>query len=291
MRKGIMLCYPFEESRLTKWGGPPFIVQPKLDGDRCRALIDSEGRATLLSSEENIINSVPHINLALEALHLRNVELDGELYVHGAPHEDIHSIVSREVNLHENSKYMEYHIFDIVDERKQQYYRLQKLNNLFELLYPQAVPRYNNPLVKVQYFVAHNLEDIMNFLSYFTDLKYEGIVVRHPLAPYMRKRATTMMKFKPRKEDSYEVVGWQQEQDKDGNLKQSLGALICRGDDDTRFNVGSGSLLTRENRIKLWEDREKLVGMWADVKYQHLTTKGRVPRFPVIVNLKDGVKL
>jgi hypothetical protein len=57
MRTGIMLCYPFEEKRLNKWGNK-FLLQPKLDGDRCRAIFDEYGKVKLLSSEENEFNSV-----------------------------------------------------------------------------------------------------------------------------------------------------------------------------------------------------------------------------------------
>ena len=49
-----MKAYPFEEKRLAKWR-PPFIVQPKYDGVRCRAVpIQQPGFGTgyiLLSSE------------------------------------------------------------------------------------------------------------------------------------------------------------------------------------------------------------------------------------------------
>ena len=64
-RKGIMLCYPFEEKRLNKWA-PPYLVQPKLDGERMRAILDTEGKCTLLSSEENeIISSPKHAEASL----------------------------------------------------------------------------------------------------------------------------------------------------------------------------------------------------------------------------------
>lgn len=289
MRQGIMLCYPFEEKRLAKWNSP-VIVQPKLDGDRCRALIDDEGKVTLLSSEENIISSVPHINEALSNLHLRNVELDGELYVHGAPHEDIHSIVSRQVNLHDNSRYMEYHIFDIITEREDQVTRTSKLQSLFlDVVQPKAMPRIPTPLVMVPHLIAHDTESIMSALDYYVGLKYEGIIVRHPGAVYVRKRSVYMMKFKPRKEDIYEIIGVQQEMDKYGNPKESLGAFVCRGDDETLFNVGSGSLLTREFREQAWKEQETYKGKYAVVKYQHITSKGRVPRFPVIVNVIDNL--
>ena len=102
-RTGVQLCYPFEEKRLNKWL-PPFFVQPKLDGERCRIIVRQNG-ALLLSSTEEIITSVPHINAAAR-LQLPEGEYDGELYVHGRTFEEIHSVVSRRVNLHENFETM-----------------------------------------------------------------------------------------------------------------------------------------------------------------------------------------
>jgi len=64
-RAGVMLCYPFEEKRLLKWS-PPYIVQPKLDGVRCRAVWAYELNSyVLLSSTQHQIVSVPHIVAAL----------------------------------------------------------------------------------------------------------------------------------------------------------------------------------------------------------------------------------
>lgn len=281
MRTGIMLCYPFEEKRLAKWQAP-YIIQPKLDGDRCRACIDSEGKCVLLSSEENIISSVPHINKALEALHLHNVEFDGELYVHGAPHSDIHSIVSRNVNLHPDYSLMEYHIFDIIQEGPM----LERYSNLADM-----EPCIKHPLYLVSTEFVHDVSGIMHFADMMSEQQYEGFVVRDINGLYIRKRSTQLMKFKPRKEDIYEIVGYAEEIDKNGVPKNTLGALVCRGDDGTRFNVGSGSLLTREARINLWQDKENIIGKYAHVKYQHITTVGHVPRFPVVVGIVDSNSL
>jgi len=276
-RQGIMLCYPFEEKRLNKWD-PPFLIQPKLDGDRCRAIIGPEGNAVLLSSEENVVESVPHINEALKNLHLRNVELDGELYIHGAPHEAIHSIVSRTENLHPDYKLAEFHIFDIVSSEVQ-LTRASKLIDLF--------PAFQDfgPLQRVNSKLVESLDEIMQELDRYIQRGYEGFVLRNIEAPYVRKRSVNMMKFKPRKEDLYEIVGTVEEVSKDGVPKMALGALVCRGDDGTLFNVGSGSLLTREAREKLWAVREDLPGKWARVKYQHMTSARGVPRFPVVVEI------
>lgn len=278
-RKNIQLCYPYESERLRKWGRGPYIVQPKLDGDRCRALINEYGDVTLLSSEENIINSVPHINEQLRESGLRNIELDGELYVHNAKHQDIHGVVGRTANLHPEFESIEYHIFDIINEKRQ-------AERLLELTH---LPTADN-IKLVKYFIADDEETIMDTLDACMEDGYEGIVVRHAGAPYIRRRSTYVMKFKPRREDYYTIVGYVEEYSQYGEPKNALGALILdsgiineRNELDT-FNVGSGSFLTRARREELWANRSTLVGAIAHVKYQHLTNR-KVPRHPVLVDI------
>ena len=118
-RQGIMLCYPYEEKRLRKWK-PPFYIQPKLDGVRCRAELKTTG-VELHSSTNQIITSVPHINKALDDMkhelwHHGIFELDGELYIHGWNFNQINSLVSRTVNRREDYEQMEYHVFDHISD-------------------------------------------------------------------------------------------------------------------------------------------------------------------------------
>jgi len=272
-RKGIMLAYPFEEKRLLKW--PAALVQPKLDGDRCRAIFNGAGNVTLLSSEEHVIESVPHIKNGLAALHLKHIELDGELYVHGMLHQDIRSIVGRTRSLSMDYGEIQFHVFDCVDQDFQ-IGRLQRAKNLLREAGPevQVVPTE----------LAHNVEQIMKLMGDFTEAGYEGVIVRHPFNQYVRKRSTLMMKFKPRKEDFYTIIGSVEEVSIHGEPKNALGALICQDDMGTSFQVGSGPALTREARIALWAERGALPGKVAHVKCQHLS-KDHVPRFPVRVEI------
>lgn len=268
-RKGIMLCYPFEESRLAKWK-PPYIVQPKYDGERCRA-VPIEGGYLLLSSEENPFFSIPHINNAINKFRSTGFEFDGELYCHGMPFERIHSIVSRTKGLHPDYRRISYHLFDIISNDIQ----MVRLGNLMMLHngveYLEWAP----------YGIADNLEAVMHFHDKYIKQGYEGIIVRHAEAPYLRRRSIYVMKFKPGREDVYTIKGVQEEIDKSGNPKGRLGALICAGSDGTLFGVGTG--FSADDRRILWDEAQSglLVGKQVRVKYQHLTSGKAVPRFPV----------
>lgn len=272
-----MKCYPFEEKRLAKWK-PPYIVQPKYDGVRCRAVPLMTGpkgnEYLLLSSEENIIYSVPHINGALQFLQLR-AELDGELYCHGMSFEDIFSITSRSINLHYDFKNIKFHVFDIINDQPQM--RRQILVD--------ALRGVHGLLEIAPFWLCESLEDVMRVFDEVIRLGYEGIIVRHNLAPYQRKRSTLMMKFKPKKNDTYEIIDYIEEVSASGNPKGSLGALICKSGDGNVFNVGTG--FTRDQRNQLWLSKESLNGKIAKVKYQHLTSGRKVPRFPVFVSVEE----
>ena len=114
---------------------------------------------------------------------------------------------------------------------------------------------------------------------------YEGIVVRHIDNEYVRRRSPLLMKFKPKKDDFYEIIDYKEEIDKNGKPKDRLGALVCRGSDGTMFSVGSG--LTDDARQNLWIARDDLAGKLCHVQYQHLTAGKGVPRFPVFVSVVD----
>lgn len=277
-RKGIMLCYPFEEKRLLKWNCP-VIVQPKLDGERCRAIIDN-GRVTLLSSEENEIISVPHINDAIKTLNLKTGELDGELYSHGLSWNEIHSRVGRTKIIHPEHKIIDYHIFDIVSPPNvPQHQRVRAMNRLNTLC--------TNPNIKfVQSEIASDIESVMRNYDKFLEQNYEGIIVRHLNASYIRRRSIYLMKFKPKKDDFYEIVGYNEELSIDKVPKNRLGSLICKGNDGTEFSVGSG--LNDELRETYWKSREQLIGKLCHVGYQHITSSNKVPRFPVFIEVLDN---
>ena len=268
--KGIMKCYPFEESRLAKWE-PPYIVQPKYDGDRC---INEplETAPLLLTSEQNIFYSVPHINDQLHTSGLYKLPLDGELYNHDifleGGWELIHSICSRTVNIHPRHKEMEFHVFDLKYPGLHQMRRILMLKNLEE----EGLPKN----IKIApYWICNDLDDIKRVYDKIIELKYEGIIVRHFMADYREKRSIFVMKFKPKKKDIYDIVGWNEEMSMEGVPKRRIGSLVLSLQEGDEFAVGAG--LDDEEKNNLWDIRELLSGMKAMVHYQHLTNR-KIPK-------------
>jgi len=275
-REGIMLAYPLELKRLERWGFP-FYVQPKLDGMRMRVELSTPNVNMLSSTGRRLNFALPHIELSLnclaEELHSHGIfELDGELYYHHMPFEDIVGICQRTKTPHHNHWRMQYHIFDHISEDPFS----TRIND-----FPPALAEWH-PCKLVDTAKVENMQDLTTWLNICISTGYEGIILRHPNASYERKRSSWMMKFKPSREDTYKIEGVIEEVSIHGEAKGTLGSLILSDPEGNIFHVGTG--LTEHLRNILWESRSSLKGMGARIKYQHIT-KGGVPRFPVFIEV------
>jgi len=287
--KHIMLAYPYDKGRLERMSRP-FIVQPKLDGIRCMTFVTDKGVA-MTSSQSNIINSVPHIQTAIErwfdVMNSTNdiVALDGELYVHGMNFQDIVSIAKRTKNKHRDFLKMEYHIFDCI--HKEPMSQTQRISLLISTM--GLMPLETQQFVKrVPNYIAMTKDEIGTQLHKCMEEGYEGVIIRDSKAMYKGGRSVKMLKYKPTKEDKYMVIGYNQEETIHGQPKESIGSFICKCDKSGElFNVGTGPYLTRQQREDWWNKRNQLMlcQHYALVKYQELTKDREIPRFPVIVDL------
>ena len=279
-RIGIQLAEPFSESRLlnkgryhTTWT-PPYALQRKLDGDRCRALV-SDGRCLLLSSTEEIISSVPHINSAF--IHsFPNGEYDGELYKHGWTHSEINSVVSRTTNMHPKFDQVEFHLFDIKNGTSQ----AERISHCLHL-------PYNNYIKHVPVNIAFTLTEVMAYYDQYIAEGYEGFIIRELSSYYVEKRSQLMMKFKPKKSDTYPIFSINDAISETGSPLGMVGSFWCVDDMGTTFKVGAGKL-THPERKRLWE-------VWLDgalpknarlyIEYQTMSDAKKVPLFSRAVKI------
>lgn len=265
-RIGIMLATMFTEKLFDKMQKSVF-VQPKIEGDRLRAVC-SNGEIQLLSSGAKERISVPHIADELERLGFVNCELDGEVYVHGMRHSEIRSIVSRTVNLHHDYSVMEYHIFDLINDKpqKERVYELRRA--------------YNNIVSDIIKIVPctsiSTIGTLQEYYEWYLSLGYEGIIIRDPNALYTRRKCTTLLKFKPRISEIFEIIGYNEERDLEGIPKGTFGSFICRTPEGQLFNVGSGP--TKYQRQLLWKHRKFMIGRDLKIRFQAYTKLREVPK-------------
>ena len=124
---------------------------------------------------------------------------------------------------------------------------------------------------------------------------YEGIMIKEINAPYECKRTVSWLKLKPFIEVSLSVIGVEEGT---GKNEGKLGAFICEGEDDGKLitvNVGSG--FTDEHRDSYWTNRNKMLGMVAEVRADAVTQNQdgsyslRFPRFKGFRGFAVGEKL
>lgn len=285
-RKNIQLALPFEERRLlnqgrfqVKWE-PPYLVQPKLNGERCRAIVEN-GRCLLLSSTEELIQSVPHIQQAC-LWSLPDGEYDGELYRHGWTWAQIHSVVGRTTTLHPDHTEIELHIFDHPSNNAPQLIRTVELYTLMT-----SVPKLS-PIKPVHSDVAYNLTELYSLYDRYIDEGYEGFIIREMNAPYCRTRTGAMMKFKPKATDTYEITGVYEAIAEDGTPKGMIGGFNCIDDMGTYFQVGAGKLnhiARREIWVEYLDNPYMFIGKMLEVEYQTMSDKNKVPLFSRAVRI------
>lgn len=276
-RSGVQLAYPMDLKRLLKMP-LPWLVQPKLNGERCRLLV-RHGLVTMLSSEENEITSLPHIIQSVQALNLPDVELDGEIYLHGMSKQEIGSYLRRK-EPKEGYEKIQYHVYDLIIDHPQ----INRIFYLEEYLWPQLQKAY--PLQKVTTHQCYNPERLLDILTYYMEQKYEGIIVRNKLPCYVRKRTVDMLKWKPKHKDSYRIVGFNEEVDQYGTPTNTLGSIVCEKDGQ-QFKVSAGGFdhLTRRNT---WFAQTEILlsKQWLLVRYPELTDRG-IPNHAVALEITD----
>ena len=117
---------------------------------------------------------------------------------------------------------------------------------------------------------------------------YEGVMIKDLEAPYVCKRSTFWMKYKPTITVDLEVIGLEEGT---GRNQGRLGALVCHGIDDGKeitVNVGSG--FSDSDRDQLWEDRNAIVGRTVEILCDVITQNqdGTYSlRFPRFVRFRD----
>jgi len=266
-----MLAFPIEKKE--KHVVFPAIVQPKLDGMRCIAIIEN-GVAFLYSRTQKAINTLPHLVEELERLYKgQTITLDGELYNH--THKDnfnrIMSLVKRDVP-HPDCAEIEYHVYDVVGEGG--YYG--RTTGIREVLVDSDVVKYlNHKIVK-------NREELNEAFHEFLELGFEGAIYRNPRAAYESKRSTSLLKVKVFDDAEFEIIGVQEG---NGKLQGHAGSFVCKTEEGHEFKAKLKGEL--DSLVEYFVNFDKYEGRLLTIQFQGKTPDG-IPRFPIGLRLREA---
>ena len=144
------------------------------------------------------------------------------------------------------------------------------------------------PHIMVDLDTAAGRDQLDRYAKDQVNLGFEGIMIKELQAPYICKRSTDWMKWKPTITVDLEVIGI--EEGTGRNLGR-LGALVCHGIDDGKeitVNVGSG--FSDGDRDDYWTNRNLVIGRTAEVLCDVITQNqdGTYSlRFPRFVRFRD----
>ena len=144
------------------------------------------------------------------------------------------------------------------------------------------------PHIMVDLDTAAGKDQLERYAKDNVNAGFEGIMIKNMDAPYLCKRSTDWMKWKPTITVDLEVIGVEEGT---GRNVGRLGALVCAGVDDGKeisVNVGSG--FSDGDRDDYWTNRNMVIGRTAEVLCDVITQNqdGTYSlRFPRFVRFRD----
>jgi DNA ligase-1 len=144
------------------------------------------------------------------------------------------------------------------------------------------------PHIMVDLDTAAGKDQLERYAKDNVNAGFEGVMIKEMSAPYICKRSTDWMKWKPTITVDLEVIGVEEGT---GRNKGRLGALVCSGEDDSKFitvNVGSG--FSDTDRDNLWRDRNMVIGRTCEILCDVITQNqdgSYSLRFPRFVRFRD----
>ena len=265
-----MLAHTLKDKGKLKF---PLCVQPKLDGLRC--LAKWEGDRIKLFSRGGKEYVIPHLAQSLQYIINPGQVLDGELYIHGLPRQDISALVKkhRDQEYKEtgySSKDLQYWIYDN--------FYLDKLDESFETRF-KALRQLNVDHKKTRIVLTaeiNNIEAMNSLHSTFTKHKgFEGTILRLSPGGYeLAHRSRNLLKYKDFQDAEFKIIGFTQ------GVGKFVGAVVwvCETSDCKPFNVVPKG--TFKQKQEFYTNGAKYLGKQLTVKFQGLSNDG-IPEFPV----------
>jgi len=240
----------------------PVYYQPKLDGIRCIANART-GELFSRKLERIWLKPVSDMVISIGKNHKDLKWLDGELYSHDLEFQTITSIVRTQKTEHPDVDKIQYHIYDVINDKKCS----ERMKIVSEI---GIVPTY--PGLAFQAMEMH---------SKFVSMGYEGAMMRIGSSLYEKgKRSAGLLKIKTFLQEEFRIIGINKEK-----FEDTLGTFVLELDDGHEFDARPA--FSDQERKRIWDNQEdydwnKWVATVKFFEYTHLN----VPRFPVCLGIR-----
>jgi ATP-dependent DNA ligase len=264
----------------VKWDKGNY-VSPKLDGLRC--VFTKDG---CFSREGNPFFAFPHIGRELKPLFDKNPNLilDGEIYTHRL-RSDFNKLISlakkqkpTQAELAKSEEYLQYWIFDCPSMSGGFHDRYQAFKKLILDNYR------DNKWIRVCIHThIKSADEIEGHLQEWLTHGFEGLMLNTFDGQYANRRSVNLLKYKLFIDEEFEVVDVVEGI---GNRSGMMGAIVLKGKvKNNTFRANArGDIAYYTQMLK---DKHKVIGKQATVRYQNLTPDEQVPRFGVVVAIRD----
>jgi ATP-dependent DNA ligase len=254
----------------------PVFMQPKLDG--YRMIFDPKSQTMTSRTGKQSFNIIKKSDLYNELCKLPNEYIyDGELYIHNREFERLGVLRKKlsskitEKDL-QNIYQIEYHIYDIIDEKLSFLERNKIIQNIFN----------KNRFIKIKNVdtVIVNDFDTLNeyHVNVVNELNYEGSIIRNMDSLYKCKsRSDGLLKYKNFIDAEYPIVNFTFETDTTVDADNPLVVWVCQTPEHKTFNIRPKG--TKEERQLLYKRGSEFIGKKLWVKFFELTDFN-IPRFP-----------
>ena len=257
----------------------PVYCQPKLDGLRC--IVTRDGA---YSRKWKPFSTLQHIRDALQTVFVQHpsvLAFDGEMYSHELKDnfEEIVSIVKQPKATAEDiakcRELVQYHIYDYIPIEEQ----VNRVYNSRDLGLDIMLEGLPSCIRKVKTTMVWDQSELDEHYSLCSAEGYEGQMIRIE-APYQQKRTKDLLKRKDFLDEEFLIVGYKEGK---GNREGCITLRLSTKDGKEFDSVPVGGV---EYLQRLWQKREQLLGLYASVKYQNLSTDG-IPRFNNTIKFRN----
>lgn len=281
----VMLGTPIDKVKLK--GDEWISISRKLNGTRCAFVGDK-----CMTRQGKEYKGLEHIIKDLHSLGLNNCFVDGELlYKNEEGLSDSEAFqkgtgiaMSKDADK-SNLKLVVFDVFPLAEfwsgKSKESYYeRKQMLLEIKEDI--ELFDEVKNVEIVQMCYEGTDHTEIWKWLDYAEEHDWEGIILNLD-TPYECKRTKNLIKVKKFFSCDIKCIGVEEGS---GRNKGTLGALVCdyKGN---KVNVGSG--FSDEDRKRIWQHPEDIIGKIITVKYKEETKNkdgGISIQFPVFESVR-----